>query len=211
MVSSPPRFPAEPPMTVAAALRLSALRRGAPEVLAGADQLHREIRWGHSCEARHIPGLLEGDELLLMTGMGLGTAPADQRAFVRELDEHRVAAVVIELGHVFREMPPALVQEARRRRLPLVALHQEVRFVDVTRQLHTAILSRQLAVERRINDLHADLTGMLLDGADVAAVLGALAAAVGNPVLLERRGDVVFHAPHDVAAGEILDDWRILR
>ena len=198
-------------MTVDAALRLSALRRGAPEVLAGADQLHRTVRWAHSCEARHVPGLLEGDELLLMTGMGLVTAAAEQRAFVRDLVERRVAAVIIELGHVFRELPAALVQEARRQRLPLIALHQEVRFVEVTRQLHTAILSRQLTVERRVTELHGALTTMLLDGAGVPAILGALARAIGNPVLLERAGEVVFHAANEAHAEDLLAHWELLK
>src|SRR4051794_32031676 len=188
------RFPSEPPMTVGTALRLPALRRGEPEVLAGGDQLHRQVGWAHSCEARHVPGLLEGEEMLLMTGMGLGTAAADQRAFVRDLDERRVAGLVIELGHVFSEVPRALVQEARRMHLPLIALHREVRFVEVTKQLHTAILSRQLTVERRTAGLQDRLTRMLLDGAGVPAVLDALAGAIGNPVLLERSsGSVLFH------------------
>jgi purine catabolism regulator len=210
-MSRTPRFPSEPPMTVDAALRLPALRRGEPEVLAGADQLERAVRWAHSCEARHIPGLLEGDELLLMTGMGLGTAAADQRAFVRDLVERRVAALVIELGHVFAQVPAALVQESRRLKLPLIALHEEVRFVEVTRQMHTAILSRQLTVERRVTDLHGALTAMLLDGAGVPTILGALAQAIGNPVLLERAGEVVFHAAHEAHAEELLAQWELLR
>jgi purine catabolism regulator len=198
-------------MTVDAALRLPALRRGAPEVLAGGDQLGRAVRWAHSCEARHIPGLLEGDELLLMTGMGLGTSAADQRTFVRDLVARRVAAVVIELGHVFRALPPPLVQEARRQKLPLIALHEEVRFVEVTRQMHTAILSRQLTVERRVTELHAALTAMLLDGSGVPAILGFLAQAIGNPVLLERGGAVVFHAAHEAQPEELLAQWELLR
>ena len=210
-MSRTPRFPSEPPMTVDAALRLPALRRGAPEVLAGADRLDRSVRWAHSCEARHVPGLLEGDELLLMTGMGLGTAAADQRAFVRDLVERRVAALVIELGHVFSAVPAPLVQEARRQKLPLVALHEEVRFVEVTRQMHTAILSRQLTVERRVTELHGALTAMLLDGSGVPAILGALAQAIGNPVLLERSGAVVFHAAHEAEAEELLAQWELLR
>jgi PucR family transcriptional regulator, purine catabolism regulatory protein len=199
-------------MTVDAVLRLPALRHGAPEVLAGGDQLGRSVRWAHSCEARHIAELLEGDEVLLMTGMGLGTTAADQRAFVRDLVRHRVAALVIELGRVFKEMPAALVQEARRQHLPLVALHQEVRFVEVTKEVHTAILTRQLTVERHVNDLHARLSAMLLDGEDVPAILGALARAIGNPLVLERAGgEVVFHAAHESVAEELLAHWEVLR
>src|SRR4051812_50144601 len=70
------RLATEPPMTVDAALRLPALRRGAPEVLAGADQLGRTVGWAHSCEGRPIPELLEGDEILLVTGQGLGGGAA---------------------------------------------------------------------------------------------------------------------------------------
>src|SRR4051794_9355829 len=206
------RLATEPPMTVDAALRLPALRRGAPEVLAGADQLDRPVGWAHSCEARHIPQLLEGDEILLMTGMGLGGTAADQRAFVRDLADRRVAGLVIELGHVFRVMPPALVHEARRLHLPLIALHREVRFVEVTKQVHTAILSRQLMVERRATELQGRLSTMLLEGAGVPAILGALADAVGNPVLLERStGEVLFHAAHQAHPDELLAHWELLR
>jgi purine catabolism regulator len=206
------RIPSDPPMTVDAALRLPALRRGEPEVLAGADRLGRPVRWAHSCEARHVPELLEGDEMLLMTGMGLGNGAAEQRAFVRDLVERRVAGLVIELGRVFDRMPEALVHEARRRHLPLVALHEEVRFVEVTKQLHTAILTRQLTVERNVTGLHARLSAMLLDGAAVPAILGALARAIGNPVLLERAsGEVLFHAAHEAVAEELLAHWEVLR
>ncbi|WP_354698966.1 PucR family transcriptional regulator ligand-binding domain-containing protein [Paraconexibacter sp. AEG42_29] len=211
-MSTPIRFPAEPQMTVDAALRLPALRRGAPEVLAGTDQLDRPVRWAHSCEARHVSELLEGDEMLLMTGMGLGGSASDQRAFVRDLVERRVAGLVIELGRVFQAMPAPLVQEARRLHLPLIALHEEVRFVEVTKQLHSAILTRQLAVERRGAELHDQLTAMLVDGAGVPSILGSIAHAIGNPVLLERAfGGVVFHAAHEASPEELLADWELLR
>jgi purine catabolism regulator len=206
------RVPTEPPLTVDATLRLPALRRGAPEVLAGGDELGRVVGWAHSCEARHIPALLEGGEVLLMTGMGLATTPPDQRAFVRDLAERRVAALVIELGHIFQAVPDALVQEARRLHLPLIALHREVRFVEVTKQVHTAILSRQLTVERRSAELQARLTAMLLDGAAMPAILGDLARAVGNPVLLERAGgEVLFHAAGRADPEDLLAHRELLR
>jgi PucR family transcriptional regulator, purine catabolism regulatory protein len=211
-VSNNRRIPSEPPVTVDSALRLPALRRGEPEVLAGADQLGRQVRWAHSCEARHVPGLLEGDEVLLMTGMGLRGSAAEQRAFVRDLVERRVAGLILELGTVFHRVPDAIVQEARRLRLPLIALHAEVAFVEVTKQLHTAILTRQLTIERRVTELQARLSALLLDGAAVPSVLGALARAIGNPVLLERAGgEVLFHDAHEAVGEELLAHWDVLR
>ncbi len=76
-------------ITVQRALELPGLRSGLPEILAGADRLGRTVRWVHAGEVPNIASLLKGGELLLTTGYGLGTRPADQRAFVRTLAEAR--------------------------------------------------------------------------------------------------------------------------
>ena len=76
-------------ITVRRALELPGLRSGLPEILAGADRLGRTVRWVHAGEVPHIASLLKGGELLLTTGYGLGTRPAEQRAFVRTLANRR--------------------------------------------------------------------------------------------------------------------------
>jgi purine catabolism regulator len=85
-------------ITVAEALALPALQRGLPEVLTGHAQLERPIRWVHAGEVPNIAALLVGGELLLTTGMGLAHRASEQRAFISDLAERGVAALVIELG-----------------------------------------------------------------------------------------------------------------
>ncbi|HTE62760.1 MAG TPA: PucR family transcriptional regulator [Solirubrobacteraceae bacterium] len=200
------------PMTVAAALQLPALRRGAPLVVAGRDQLDRRVRWAHSSEVPNIPELLRGDELLLMTGMGIGVRAASQRAFVRELSERRIAALAIELGQVFTSVPTALVAESERCGLPLIVLRKQVRFVDVTEQLHSAILSQELELSRRTDELRGRLTALMLEGAAIPEILAALAAAIHNPVLLVRAGgEVLYHAAHRSEPDVVLAEWELLR
>src|SRR5919202_1613553 len=94
-------------ITVRRALELPGLRSGLPEVLAGADRLGRTVRWVHAGEVPNIASLLKGGELLLTTGYGLGTRPAEQRAFVRTLAERGIAAQVGEgLRGPHKEDPP---------------------------------------------------------------------------------------------------------
>lgn len=100
------------------ALELPGLRSGLPEILAGADRLQRTVRWVHAGEVPNIASLLKGGELLLTTGYGLGTRPAEQRAFVRTLAERGIAALVVELGPRFTRLPAALVDTARSAGLP---------------------------------------------------------------------------------------------
>ncbi len=198
-------------ITVEQALAIPEVRRGEPTIVAGRDRLSQPIRWVHSCEVPKIARLLEGGELLLSTCMAVGDRPVQQRTFIRELSERSVAGLLVELGYAFTALPQALVEEAAKSSLPLIALRKEVSFVQITEALHREILARDYTdVERRtrIND---QLDDSVLNGGGAAEVLAALARAIGNPVVLENRdAEVLAHA--DVRPGDtrVIELWHVL-
>jgi purine catabolism regulator len=199
-------------ITVQRALELPGLRSGLPEVLAGADRLGRTVRWVHAGEVPHIASLLKGGELLLTTGYGLGTRPADQRAFVRTLAERGIAALVVELGPRFTRLPAALVDTARAAGLPLVQLHREVPFVTVTEEVHTEIVNGHYALLQRAEEVHRRCTQALLGGGGVPQVLGILADFSGNPVFLETTdGRLLYAAGAGPEGADPLQVWEGLR
>ncbi|MGK5628351.1 PucR family transcriptional regulator [Streptomyces sp. URMC 123] len=198
-------------ITVRRALELPALRRGLPEVVARGDRLDREVRWVHAGEAPNIAALLKGGELLLTTGIGIGDRAADQRAFVRRLAQRGIAALVVELGTRFTELPRALVESADVCGLPLVQLHHEVPFVAVTEEIHTEIVNGHYAMLRSAEDVHRRCTDTLLRGGGAPEVLGLLADFAGNPVFLETADGRLLYAAGGPAAGEALRVWEGLR
>ena len=201
-----------PEVTVRAALALPVLRKGMPQVLAGHDRLDRPIRWVHAGEVANIASLLIGGEMLLTTGMGIGAKAAEQRRFVERLAEQGVAALVIELGTVFAEMPAAVVTAAQRVHLPLIALHREIAFVTVTEAVHTEIVSSQYALLRRGEQIQRRLTGLMLDGDGIPEVLSALAATLRAPVFLEAPGGrLLAHATAPDYDLDALDVWDTAR
>jgi PucR family transcriptional regulator, purine catabolism regulatory protein len=203
---------APPDITVRRALELPVLRRGLPEVVAGHDRLDAPIRWVHAGEAANIATLLSGGEMLLSTGMGIGVRAADQRRYVEQLAERGAAALVIELGTVFAELPPALVAAAQRHDLPLVALRSEIPFVAVTEAIHTEIVSSHYALLRRGEQIQRELTGLMLDGEGIPAVLAALATTLNAPVFLEDpSGQLLSHGLPPGFAGDPLDRWEVAR
>ncbi|MFC8872264.1 PucR family transcriptional regulator [Streptomyces sp. NPDC057148] len=205
---------APPPtgITVQRALELPGLRSGLPEILAGADRLHRTVRWVHAGEVPNIASLLKGGELLLTTGYGLGTRPAEQRAFVRTLAERGIAALVVELGPRFARLPAALVDTARTAGLPLVQLHREVPFVTVTEEIHTEIVNGHYALLQRAEEVHRRCTDALLGGGGVPQVLGILAGFGGNPVFLETAdGRLLYAAGSGPEGADPLQVWEGLR
>jgi purine catabolism regulator len=199
-------------ITVQRALELPGLRSGLPEILAGADRLGRTVRWVHAGEVPNIASLLKGGELLLTTGYGLGTRPADQRAFVRTLAERGIAALVVELGPRFTRLPSALVETARSAGLPLVQLHREVPFVAVTEEIHTEIVNGHYALLQRAEEVHRRCTEALLGGGGIPQVLGILADFSGNPVFLETAdGQLLYAAGAGSAGADPLQVWEGLR
>lgn len=196
-------------MTVARALELPVLRRGLPEVVAGARSLERPIRWVHAGEVPDIAALLRGGELLLTTGMGIGAAES-QRRFVADLASRGVAGLVVELGREFAgELPPTLVRAADEHELPLVELHATVQFVAVTEAIHTEIVNRDYELLRRGNELRRNFTEEMVSGEGVPAVLTTLAREIGNPVFLQTDdGRLLAHAgPPDATTEDLPGAW----
>ncbi|MEV6804905.1 PucR family transcriptional regulator ligand-binding domain-containing protein, partial [Streptomyces sp. NPDC051129] len=199
-------------ITVRRALELPGLRSGLPEIVAGADRLGRTVRWVHAGEVPNIASLLKGGELLLTTGYGFGTRPAEQRAFVRTLAERGIAALVVELGPRFARLPAALVETARTAGLPLVQLHREVPFVTVTEEIHTEIVNGHYALLQRAEEVHRRCTEALLGGGGVPQVLGILADFSGNPVFLETAdGRLLYAAGAGPEGADPLQVWEGLR
>lgn len=199
-------------ITVQRALELPGLRGGLPEVVAGADRLHRTVRWVHAGEVPNIASLLKGGELLLTTGLGLGTRPAEQRAFVRRLAERGIAALVVELGPRFARLPATIVETARSAGLPLVQLHREVPFVAVTEEIHTEIVNGHYALQRQAEEVHRQCTEALLGGGGVPQVLRILADFSLNPVFLETAdGQLLYAAGTESEPADPLQVWDGLR
>lgn len=199
-------------LSVADALGLDALSVGSPELLAGEGGVDRPIRRAHSGEGPNVASFLRGGELLLTTGIGLRDDPAVLRRFVSELAHRGVAGVVIELGTRFDAAPSALVAAAAEHDLPLIALHREVPFVEIVEAIDHELNDRQLLRIERASAIQRQLTTLMLDGAGVPELLGALASIVANPVVLERDdGELLFHAVHLRDSAEALAAWDAVR
>jgi purine catabolism regulator len=172
--------------TLAEILELEAVRRGCPEILAGADLLGRPVRWVHAIEVPDAARLLHGGELVLTTGIGLPDEPALQARYVAELAAVGAAGLAVELGRRYSgSLPAALVSAAVQQHLPLVAFSREVLFVEVTEAVHARIIDSQREELRAAARLHEVFTGLSVAGASPAEIVREAARLAGRPVMLE--------------------------
>ncbi len=197
-------------LTVAEILDLDVVQRANPLVLAGAGQLDRPVRLVHISEQPDIAEYLKGSELLLTTLMGLGSDAGFRREFIRQLAVARIAGLLIRLGEGFSRVPPELVDEAARLDLPLVLLRHRIGFVEVTERVHGAIISHQLELLRRADQVRSEFTGLVLRGVSLSRILRRLADLVRNAVVLEDAAhQVVEFAGYGRESGEVLARWEL--
>jgi PucR family transcriptional regulator, purine catabolism regulatory protein len=196
-------------LTVAEILAMEPLRSAEPEVVAGASHLARPVRWVHISEQPDVAGFLKGGELLLLTGIGLGEDPASQARFADELADVGAAAIAVRLGAAFDRLPPALVERAEARGLPLVALHRRIAFVTVTEAVHAAIINRQVELLEKADLVRREFTGLVMRGVGLHRILERLSTIVACSVVLEDAAhQVVEIVTFGSETSEILDGWE---
>jgi purine catabolism regulator len=185
------------------------MRRALAEVIAGADGLDRELRWAHVIEMPDPSDLLKGGELVLTTGIGAGTRERDQSRWIASLIEQGAAAVAVELGSTWRErVPDPVVSACASAGVPLIAFRRSVRFIEITEAVHSAVLNSQFELLRRGEEIHKRFTELILHGRGVPEILAELAAAVGNPVVLEdARHELVYYVSGRAGDDVALSAW----
>ncbi|MBW8485985.1 PucR family transcriptional regulator [Actinomadura parmotrematis] len=196
--------------TLADVLRLDAVRRGQPRVVAGAGRLGNPVRWVHVAEVADIAHLLHGGELVLTTGIALPEEAARLRGYIAELADVGVSGLMVELGRRYAAaLPAALVAAAEEHHLPVVVFAHEPAFVDITEAVHARIVQDQFAELRASDQLHQIFTQLSVEGASTEEVVRQVASLGGHPVVLENLTHQVLAA--DAAGGdpaELLSAWE---
>ncbi len=204
---------ADPALTVAEFIELPVVKAALPELVAGSQGLTAEVRWVHSLDVPDVSNLLRGGEMILTTGVSVGSEATAQRRFVRDLVAEGAVGVAVELGFAWhQQLPKALVDEAGRRGLPMVALRRGVRFVEVSQAVNGSLLNSGYALARRGEELHRNLDRLVLEGAGAEAVLAEVSRQISNPVALEdARGELVAFSSSTESEASVVDAWSGLK
>ena len=191
-------------------LQLAELERGKPEVWASPSANERPVRWAHVVAGRVSADLLDGQEFLLTTGADWPTGGPALKRLVTELCDAGVSALVLELGTRFHTPPPELREVLEARDIAFIALHRQVKFVQLTQAIHRRILSAQHEALEAKEHVHHLFTELGLNRSPVDYMIEHIAATMQAPVVLENTsGQVIaWSSPRTGASAEhVLAPW----
>jgi purine catabolism regulator len=161
--------------------------------LVTADPAARDQRvlGAHSIEIDRPGVWLERDWLMLTTGVRLRDEAA-QRGLIAELADIGAAGLGFAEGVVFDRVPGAIVDEADRTGLPVVAVPLRTAFRDVISTVNRAVLSTDVRALQRLSSLQLFLMDALDDEQPRRAVIRRLAEFTDAVVtLFAASGDVL--------------------
>src|SRR5574341_147427 len=171
-------------LTLRQALKLPVLEKA--RLVAGEAGLDKVIRRAHVVD---IPGTDYADwgaGLLLFTaGYGFKDNPAEQATLIPTLAKQGLVGMVFSTGWYFEAAPEVMRRAADEQKFPIIEVPSEVMFVNIIERLYVEILNEQLALKERANEIHRRLTGLVLEGGDLAAITETLANILERSVLIE--------------------------
>lgn len=166
-------------------------------VAGGESSLRAPIAGVHPIEIDAPTRWLAPRWVMLTTGTRLQRRPAAQRALVRELQESGIGALGYGVGVVSDVLPPALVDEARRRDFPLFEVPLGTPFREIVRHADRALLIPEVRAYERLPAIHRYMFDALAQPDPTTTLLERLGSLVEAHVLLFDEDGVVAFASDD--------------
>jgi purine catabolism regulator len=199
----------EPALSVRQVLTMERVLAGEPEVVAGAAQLDRAVRWVHVAEAPDVGVMLTGGEMVLTTGVLLAGDEEKQAEYIRSLHRAEAAAVVLGLGRAFPAPPDVMRRAAERCGLPMIVLHRPFPFAELTEEVQARLVRRKFAAVSLSESVRTALTGLITADAPLQRLLDEIASHSACPVVVTNLAHrVLATAGERPAVDDVLRDWE---
>ena len=166
------------------------------ELVAGFNGKHNTIKWVHVLEVMNAQKLLKGQELILTTGVSFKQDSVLFQQFVHGLIEADCSGLCIEYGDSVRNVPEEVIALANLHHFPIIVFHEEVRFVEITQELHTLIINHQYSKMTQLENYSQLLNKETLNTQNPDQLLKILYSFLQNQIIFEVEGQETIFYPN---------------
>lgn len=156
------------------------------KVIAGHNGISRQVKWVHVVEVTSIKNLLNGNELILSTGIAL----QEEETFLsllQQLIESEAAAICIELDTNISTIPISVLKCADTFDFPIIVFQREVPFVSITQDIHSVLINQQYDMIKKLDSYAQELNRRLLGVNHFREILHVLHKELTVPVLFQLK------------------------
>ncbi|OPH62040.1 CdaR family transcriptional regulator [Paenibacillus ferrarius] len=165
------------------------------EAIANEEALNRTVRWVHIMEVPQVGHLLNGNELILHTGIGWHDDEELSISFLQQLIDSGASGLCIELGTYTKQPIERMKALAQRESFPLIFFHEEVRYIDITQDLHAYFIHQHHKMVSELESLSTQLNQLLLSGKGLHPLLTFLHQTTQSQVAFFPSGEPAQFVP----------------
>lgn len=143
---------------------------------------------------------LSGGELLLTTGIRLPSTTADRVAYLRGLDDCKVAAVGFATGLTHDEVPRDLIEAADEIGIPLVEVPLKTPFAAVVKRVSARLAELQYDAVIRASRAQPKMTRTAISGGAPAIIQQLARTLKSNVLILDATGEAAECHPRSLDA-----------
>lgn len=179
-------------------------------VLAGERGLDREVKWAHIVEIARFGHLLNGNEVILSTGIGWANDVEKSLSYLQQLLDYNASALCVELVVHVTSLPQKMLELADKHHFPIIVFTEEVKFIDITKDLHEQILGYHEDVWWKLEKLYNMLYKELISNGGVGDFLKILHKETNGQTVLKHEDEYrFFPSPPTRKKQQMINDLQI--
>lgn len=157
------------------------------KVVAGEKGLARIVKWVHILEMVDVKQLIQGNELVLTTGVVLKDNEQGFLSFIEQLHHLNAAGLCVELGEYIAEIPSSVIQLANVLNFPIIVFSEIVKFIEITQDVHSIIISQQFEALKKLEHYAQQINKYSLKTSDTHQILLYMQRYLQVNVVLELK------------------------
>lgn len=159
-------------------------------MVAGLQVADRVIEWAHPIELSDPTPWLSGGELVMTTGLKIGTRPQEQFDYVSRLVQAGTVALAFDTGTTYDRVPDGIRSAGDALGLPVLSVPASTPFIAITRAVIDELTADQIRSVQRVVDQQENLARATLRGG-IPSVISALGQALSSSVAVIDSQDRV--------------------
>lgn len=164
-------------------------------IVTGNNFLNRSFKWVHVVEKAECGHLINGGELILTTGFEWNKNEKTSLNFLKQIIDKNVAALCIDLDKHASTLSPSFLRMADSYNLPIILFNEEVKFVDITLDLHKYLLEFDGSIWDDLDNLFNQLNTALNKNKKIDTFLEILHEAIQYQVVFYQASDQIWSSP----------------
>ncbi len=157
-------------------------------VVSGKQGLDNPIRGVTIIEAPDIAEWISGGELLLSSLYPLQSYnDQEQRAFMKQLSDKNVSALVVKTGRFVQDIPQGIIEASDEHHLPVIQIPKQVPYREIMYPVMESLFNNQVTKLKYFKEAHDRFIALTLSNKGSEQIIHSLAKLIGNPVTLYDR------------------------